>query len=254
MNTTTSHGGTSQPVDWHPFRRQVQSLHSFVLTSHVRPDCDALGSELGMARVLLAMGKDVCIANGQGTPTNLHFIDPQGAIQVVGENVSAAELLQRDALIVLDTSSWAQLGPMADVVRAFTGCRMLVDHHLSEDDLGALRFKDVTAEATGRLVVEAADALGVALDHSMANPLFAAVATDTGWFRFGSTMPATYELAARLMAAGADPPAIYNALYEQDTLGRLRLRGLVLSRTVTELGGRLGPHVRDQRGLRCRSG
>ena len=239
MNNSTSPGRPSPSIDWQPFRQEVQTRHSFVLTSHIRPDCDALGSELGMARVLLALGKDVWIVNGQATPSNLEFIDPERMIRVVGDDVSPADVQRRDAVIVLDTSAWVQLGPMADVVRAFSGCKLLIDHHVSEDDLGAHRFKDATAEATGRLVVEAADALGVALDASMADPLFAALATDTGWFRFGSTSPATYELAGRLMAAGANPPAIYNALYERDTLGRLRLRGLILSRTVTELGGRL---------------
>ena len=82
----------------------------------------------------------------------------------------------------------------------------------------------------GVLVVEAAEALGVKLTPEMAMPLFAAVATDTGWFRFSSTSPGTYRCAAKLMEAGAKPAAIYNSLYEQDTLGRMRLRGLVLTR------------------------
>jgi bifunctional oligoribonuclease and PAP phosphatase NrnA len=141
--------------------------------------------------------------------------------------------------MILDTSAWAQLGPMSDFIRSFPGKKIVIDHHVSEDDLGAEPFKDVTAEATGRLVVEAAEALGVQLAREMATPLFAAVATDTGWFRFASTSPGTYRVAAKLMEAGAEPAAIYNALYEQDTLARMKLRGLILSRIETELGGRL---------------
>src|SRR5205807_6638405 len=87
--------------------------------------------------------------------------------------------------------------------------------------------------------VEAADALSVKRTPEMATPLFAAVATDTGWYRFASTKPDTYRCAARLMEAGANPAAIYNSLHERDTLGRVRLRGVILSRGETELEGRL---------------
>jgi phosphoesterase RecJ-like protein len=110
---------------------------------------------------------------------------------------------------------------------------------MSADDLGAEEFKNTEAEATGRLVVEAAEALGVALTAEMAMPLFAALEKDTGWYRFASASAGTYRVAAKLIDAGANPAAIYNALYEQDTLGRMKLRGLVLSRIETELDGRL---------------
>ncbi len=86
-------------------------------------------------------------------------------------------------------------------------------------------FKNTSAEATGRLVVEAADALGVALTPEIAAPAYAALATDTGWFRFASTSADTYRLAGRLVDAGAKPDLLYKQLYEGDTLGRVRLIG-----------------------------
>ena len=226
-------------VEWGKFVEIVNQHQRFLLTSHIRPDCDALGSELGMAEVLRACGKQVRIVNGQSTPHNLRFIDPDQSIQAIGVDVTADQLRDTEVLIILDTSAWAQLGPMSEVVRAARCTKAVIDHHQSEDDLGAEPFKDVTAEATGSLVVHAADALRVPLTPQMANPLFAAVATDTGWFRFPSVSGETYRVAARLMDAGAVPSAIYNALYEQDSVGRIRLRGMILSRTVTELDGSL---------------
>jgi phosphoesterase RecJ-like protein len=226
-------------IQWSRFVEIINAHQRFLLVSHIRPDCDALGSELGMAGVLEAVGKTVRIVNGQATPPNLAFIDPTKRIGVIGETVQPAELANIEALMILDTSAWAQLGPMTDFIRAFPGKKLVVDHHLSEDDIGAEPFKDVTAEATGRLVVEAAEALGVALTAEMAMPLFAAIATDTGWFRFPSTSSGTYRVAAKLLDAGANPAAIYNALYERDTLGRMKLRGLVLTRIEAELAGRL---------------
>ncbi|MCR4414199.1 MAG: DHHA1 domain-containing protein, partial [Thermoguttaceae bacterium] len=95
------------------------------------------------------------------------------------------------------------------------------------------------AEATGRLVFEAAGQLGVPMTPEIATPLFAALATDTGWFRFASTTPQTYRLAAVLTEAGAVPHQMYKDLYENDSPARLRLVGRALSRVKTELDGRL---------------
>ena len=170
-------------INWPRFVEIVQQHQRFLLVSHVRPDCDALGSELGMCGVLETLGKQVIICNGQATPPNLAFIDPQRKIKAIGVDMTAEGLADVEVLMVLDTSAWAQLGPMSDVIRTTAAKKIVLDHHKSEDDLGAESFKDVTAEATGRLVFEAAAQLGVPLTPAIAIPLFAAVATDTGYLR-----------------------------------------------------------------------
>jgi phosphoesterase RecJ-like protein len=226
-------------IDWPKFVEIVREHRTFLLTSHIRPDCDALGSELGMAGVLDALGKEVLIVNGQPTPPNLAFIDPQRRILALGRDLAVGELPRTDVLMILDTSAWAQLGPMADVVRSSASRKIVVDHHVSEDDLQALAFKDRQVEATGRLVLEAARQLDVTLTPQIAVPVFAAIATDTGWFRFSSTRATTYRAAADLIDAGARPDEIFSQLYERDTIGRVRLRGLILSRVQAEREGRL---------------
>lgn len=227
------------PINWPRFVELVRKHNNFLLVSHVRPDCDALGSELGMCGVLETLGKRVTICNGQATPPNLAFIDPGKKIKAIGVDVRPDELKDIDLLMVLDTSAWAQLGPMSDVIRGSTATKIVLDHHQSNDDLGAEWFKDVTAEATGRLVFDAAGHLGVALSPEIAVPLFAAVATDTGWFRFGSTSPTTLRCAASLVEAGANPASIYASLYEQMTHARLMLIGRTLATSEAELNGRL---------------
>lgn len=226
-------------VNWTRFAEVVRAHQNFLLTSHIRPDCDALGSELGMAGILESLGKRVMIVNGHPTPPNLAFIDPQRRIRVLNEGVTADELSDIEILLVLDTSAWAQLGPMGDVLRSTRAKKIVVDHHVSEDDLDAEAFKDTQAEATGRLVVEAAEHLGVTLTPEIAMPVFAALATDTGWFRFNSTTALTYRTAAKLVDAGANPAQIYANLYETDTLARVQLRGTILGRIATDLDGRL---------------
>ncbi len=227
------------PIPWNRFTELVRSHDRFLLTSHIRPDCDALGSELGMAGVLAALGKHVLIVNAQQTPPNLAFIDPDKNLRTLGVNVEPHELETCEVLLVLDTSAWAQLGTMGDVIRASKAHKAILDHHVGEDDLDAELFKDPTAEATGRLVLDAAHHLGVRVTPEIARPLFAAVATDTGWFRFNSTTGTTFRAGADLVDAGAVPSEIYAELYEQDSLARLKLRGRILAHTKTDLDGRL---------------
>jgi bifunctional oligoribonuclease and PAP phosphatase NrnA len=225
-------------LDWDRLASILKSQKRFILTSHIRPDCDALGSELGMAGILEGMGKQVEIVNGHPTPPGLAFLDPSQKIKTIGEHISPDEVAG-DCLIVLDTSAWAQLGPMADVLRRFPGPKLCIDHHVGEDELGTEFFKDTSAEATGHLVTLCAKKMGVPITRHMATALYAAIATDTGWFRFASTTSATYRIIAELMDAGADPSGVYGDLYERDTLGRVRLRGRILARTEIEMDGRL---------------
>ena len=226
-------------INWPRFVEIVRSHDRFVLTTHIRPDGDALGSQLAMAAILESLGKDVLLCNAFAVPPNLQFLDAKRQSRQLGVDVTEADLTDRQVLIVLDTTAWAQLGAMSEVIKNTKMLKAVIDHHVSADDLGAELFKNVEAEATGRLVVEAADALGVTLIREIADPAFVALTTDTGWFRFSSTSAGTLRLAARLIDAGALPDQLYKHLYENDTHGRLQLIGLALAHTQTELGGRL---------------
>jgi phosphoesterase RecJ-like protein len=226
------------PIDWSPFTKFVNESRSFILTSHMRPDCDAIGSEIALALALRSLGKTARIINGDSVPPHIAFIDPNHDVHVLGRDVSPSDT-KSDAFVVLDTSAWSQLGPMADVVRSSTARKAVIDHHVSQDDLGATMFKDTTSESTGRLVLGAIDALGVAITPAIATALFAAIATDTGWFRFASVGEATFVAAARLVDAGAKPHEIFAKLYEQNSLARLLLQGRILSNVKSELSGRL---------------
>lgn len=226
-------------IDWQPLKQIIARHDSYVLTSHCRADCDAVGSELALAQILESLGKEVVIVNGDAVPEHIRFIDPANRVKELGRDVEPAQLKQIDCLIVVDTSAWAQLGPMADVVREFPGTRVVIDHHESQDDLQAAEFKDATAEATGRLILELGEALDVPLTLDIALPLFMAIATDTGWFRFSSVTNATFLALAKLVAAGVSPPTVFSHLFERHTLARIHLRGRILSNVVPDCSGRL---------------
>ncbi len=226
-------------IPWSRFVEIVGKHQRFVLTTHVRPDGDALGSELAMALILESLGKDVLVCNAFAVPPNLRFLDPQHKLGQLDVDVPAARLDDREVLIILDTTAWAQLGSMGAVIKSTKALKAVIDHHVSGDDLGAELFKNSDAEATGRLVVEAADQLGVPLTPTIAKAAFVALTTDTGWFRFSSTTADTLRLAGRLVEAGAAPDQLYKDLYENDSHGRLQLIGRALSHAEAELGGRL---------------
>lgn len=226
-------------IPWSRFAEIVAGNRRFLLTTHVRPDGDALGSQLAMMAILESLGKEVQACNAFPVPPNLRFLDPNGRLRQLGADVSPEQLEDFDVLIIVDTTAWAQLGTMAEVVKKSRATKVVIDHHRSGDDLGAELFKNPTADAAGRLVIEAADALGVRLSPEIARPAMVALATDTGWFRFSSTTPDTLRLAARLVEAGAAPAMLYQELYETDSHARVRLIGRAMDRTETELDGRL---------------
>lgn len=224
-------------LQWDPLVDLVRRHRSFLLTTHVRPDGDGIGSMLALGEALASQGKQVRMVVLSIFPPRYDFLDPDKRIErfeLPGERWKQAEVA-----IVLDTGTRNQLGDFAGFLDSLTVPKLVIDHHPTQDDLGATRLVDVTAEATGRLAYEAIRALGGTLTPMSANALFAALAMDTGWFRHNNTTPATFALAAELTAAGAKPTMLYDRLFEQNTLGRLKLIGLVLDRLRIDCNGQL---------------
>jgi phosphoesterase RecJ-like protein len=116
---------------------------------------------------------------------------------------------------------------------------LVIDHHVSEDDLSDRWFKDTSAEATARIVYEIGLRLKVPLTEAIATPLYAGLSTDTGGFRFPSASGESFRVAARLVDAGASPTAIYRELFEQDSLARLNLVGRTLAGATTFHDGKV---------------
>jgi phosphoesterase RecJ-like protein len=202
--------------------------------THRSPDADGLGSQLALSESLKTLGKKPRIAIASKFPARYQFLDPQ---RTTIEDFQPSAFTDCDSVLVLDTGTWNQLGDFGDWLKASPLPRAVVDHHRTQDDLGGLRFVDVSAEATGRLVHEIIEALGVSLTPAVANHLFMAVATDTGWFRHPNATSATFSLAAHLVSSGANPTRLYENLYETSSLARYRLIGAALQRLELRLSG-----------------
>ncbi|QDT52977.1 NanoRNase/pAp phosphatase [Caulifigura coniformis] len=226
-------------IDWRPLIAIVHDAHRFVITSHVRPDADAIGSEMGLAGALRALGKDVRIINPSATPNHLSFLDPHASIFKLGEGITVEEACQTDVHIIVDTSAWQQIDTVGKVIEKTAATKVVIDHHISSDNLGAVEFKDTSAAAAGVLVLEFIEALGLVPNIDQATQIFTAIATDTGWFRFPSVDVRTMDCVKRLVGFGVQPAVVYRELYERSTLSRLKLHGRVLSRVAVDFEGKL---------------
>lgn len=224
-------------IDWQPIATVIRAKQRFLVTTHVRPDPDGLGSMLGLAEGLVALGKDVGMVVSSIYPPRYDFLDPHKRIrrfQLPGDEYRGFE-----AVVVLDTGTWNQLGDFGSFLKTLNVPKFVIDHHPTQDDLGATRLVDISAEATGRLVYDLLQHLQAPLSKDAAQFLFAAVATDTGWYRHSNTTAPTFALAEALCRAGANPTWLYDQIYEQNRLPRLHLMGLVLQRLQTTENGQI---------------
>ena len=226
------------PIDWTPFVEFVRAHQRFLIMTHDRPDGDALGSEIGLACALRQLGKSVRVAVVSDLGPRYEFTNT-GATPIERFRAPGDEFKNIDAIVVVDTGTWSQLKEFGPFMQSMNCGKAVIDHHRTQDDIGGLRFVDTTAEAAGRLVYEATLALGVPVSAEAANALFLALATDTGWFRHSSVGPRTFELARELVAAGARPTPLYDAVYATSTLARMKLTGRAMERMKAEAGGRV---------------
>jgi nanoRNase/pAp phosphatase (c-di-AMP/oligoRNAs hydrolase) len=170
----------------------------------------------------------------------------QGRLPVAGQRYGAAEKRELQQLVFTEEKAAAEAfakvkagSSLADVAKEMRANVLVIDHHVSEDDISDRWFKDTSAEATARIVYEIGLRLKVPLTERIATPLYAGLSTDTGGFRFPSTSGESFRVAARLVDAGASPPPIYRELFEQDSIARLHLVGRTLAGAEVSHEGRV---------------
>jgi phosphoesterase RecJ-like protein len=201
-----------------------------VVTSHMRPDGDSIGSSLALAWALREIGTEARVVHRDRPP--LQFAEFAGVEEIeIGEAIPAGT----DAVVVLECGDLARTG-----LSGFDGLPVVnIDHHPGNTGYGDVHWFDGTASALGEMVFEIIAELGVPLTAAMATQLFVAVVTDTGSFRYPGVSPRTFSICARLLEAGADPVSVARKLFDSHTLGRLRLQAAVLQTLEVDPSGRL---------------
>jgi phosphoesterase RecJ-like protein len=197
---------------------------SFVLLSHVRPDGDAIGSQIALGYSLLAMGKSVRLINEDGLPENLAFM--KGADRI--ETPPAAPL-DVEVAIALDTATKPRLGENALHAASNAKLWLNIDHHISNPKYGDLNLIDATSPATGEILYDLITALGMPMPEESRDAIYVAVSTDTGSFQYPSTTARTYEMAADLVRRGLDVGTINSLTYDENPYRRLELMRALLN-------------------------
>lgn len=227
-------------LNFDPIKKIILEKQKFVLTTHVNPDGDGLGSEIALARFLKKLGKEVHIINHSKTPKNYEFLDPYKEILQFDEKRDAEKILHADIIFVVDTNHPDRLRSVQPYVLKSKAIKICIDHHLDKDDFADYYLLDEGATATGEIVYHLLTALnGSNLDREIARGLYTSIMTDTGSFRFPQTDPEIHRIAAHLIQCGADPTKIFQEVYEKGPISRVRLLGKVLSNLQTAYDGKV---------------
>jgi phosphoesterase RecJ-like protein len=236
--------------------RVLRENKKFAVLSHLRPDGDALGSQLALGLSLKELGKDVRVWNEDGMLEKYNFI-PNAAMltkpPAIPEDV--------DVAIALDTAIQNRLGTAFAAVRS-PKFWINIDHHPSNPGYGDLVYVDSSAPATGQIIFELIKSQNFPLNRAIAENLYVAISTDTGSFQYPNTTTRTFEIAAELVRAGVEVGRVSQQLYEnyprrrlellRELLGTMRFEadGRVARFSLTRsLAGKLGVLPEDNEGL-----
>ncbi len=209
---------------------QIRRRQRFVVASHVRPDGDAIGSQLAMAFALRALGKDVRVVNRDPAPAP--FLDFPG--------VSAIEIAPSvsdpgDAVIVMECGDLSRTG----VAGLDGGYVINIDHHLGNTHYGQLNCVDMSAAACGEMVFDLIGELGVPLTADIAVHIYVTILTDTGSFHYSGITPKTFDICRQCIEAGVDAPAVARRIFDRNHIGRLKIYGAVLNQMRVDPTGRI---------------
>lgn len=219
--------------------QRLRAGHRFLITSHTSPDGDAIGSELGLARILRALGKSATIWNRDPVPA-LYTPLPGSERIHVGSEPPTGFPDQFDTWVVLECPTPDRTGLEAALAAVPI---VNIDHHLGNSHYGAANWIDTSAPAVGEMVHRLAHGLHHDLDAETATSLYLTLVTDTGGFRFSNATPIAFEAAAALVREGARPEQVAEWLYERQPVAALRLLGAMLATLELHDGGRVASVV-----------
>jgi phosphoesterase RecJ-like protein len=207
-----------------------RTKQSFVITSHVNPDADAIGSEVALALYLKDKGKDVIIINQSETPDHLQFLTSLFPVHQYNGNLDH-HILRTECFCVVDTNSPKRFSALADAVQNSKAYKVCIDHHLEQEPFADLYVIDTEVPATSELLyrIFAADD-PAAITPAIAKGLYAGIMTDTGSFKFPKTDHETHIITADLLNRGVDPYSVYQSIYESGEINKIHLLGKALER------------------------
>lgn len=220
------------------FERLVKSSSkSIVIIPHTNPDGDAMGSVLGLWRVLINAGYKVKVVSPTKYPEFYHWMDGHDEVIIFSHHPkqSARAFEEADLVICMDFNQLSRLGDMRPLVENFAGKKILVDHHPFPGNFADLQISETTFSSTAELIFSVLQPTGFAqyLDKNAATSFFTGLMTDTGSFDFNVSNPNTFEVAAQLTRMGINQLDIHSKVYDNYSADRMKLMGFCLSNRMT---------------------
>ncbi|MCH8953881.1 bifunctional oligoribonuclease/PAP phosphatase NrnA [candidate division KSB1 bacterium] len=217
----------------------IERGQHFVLTTHVNPDGDGLGSEAALAAFLTDMGKDVFIFNSSQVPDNYKFLDPDNNIKVYESESDRETLLTADCIFILDISDWDRLKQVGKDIRDSKITQICIDHHPTNFKFADINLIDTKACSTGELVYDFLRFCDTKITKQIAEALYTSILTDTGWFQFSNSSAKAFSIVADLVKNGARPDKIYEKVRECESINKVKLFAHALRTLRLEHGGRI---------------
>lgn len=208
----------------------LRGRHSFILSSHARPDGDAVGSQIALGLALERLGKTVRLLNRDPVPVPYRPLPATDRITVTSTADGPA-----DMVVLLECGDVSR----PDVAGLDRYPLVNIDHHPGNAMYGGLNWVDESAAACGELVADLVDALGVPWDQAIATHLFLAITTDTGGFRYGPMSGRTFDICRRVADTGVDLAALSRQIFDSHSIGRVRLTGSLLHAMALDDDGRI---------------
>ncbi len=214
----------------------IRAHDHFLLTSHARPDGDAIGSQLAMAFALDALGKRVRLINKDAVPGAYRGF-PGAERIIVADAVPALDGVapEAEATIVMECGDLKR----PEVAGLERPTVINIDHHIGNSMYGTVNWFDASAAACAEMVADVIDALGVTWTTDIASHLYLGIATDTGGFRHGPISERTFRICARVAATGVAPAQLSREIFDSFSIGRIRLTGALLNAMELHHDGRL---------------
>ncbi len=217
-------------IDFDLLKNILVKYNSFLITTHVNPDADAIGSEVALYFILKELGKEIFIVNHSDTPYNLTFLDFDKKIEKYDEARHAPLFDKADVLIGVDFNRSDRIVSMSKKFNDSLKLKIAIDHHLDLEDFVNHFFLDNNYCATGHIIYDLIKKTNIVnLNYPIAYSIYAAIMTDTGSFRFEKTTPEVHLIAAELLKFGVIPGEVFDKIYDQSLFSKIKLLGTALN-------------------------
>lgn len=235
-------------VNFQKLRNIILSNNSFLITTHVNPDADAIGSEVAFYQILRALGKKGYIINHSETPYNLKFLDVDNVIRQFNLDDHAELFNKVDVLVALDFNRSDRTVSMKKNFEQSKAIKICIDHHQEPEKFVDYEFIDTEYSATGEIIFNLiTETKIVPLTKLIAEPIYAAIMTDTGSFRFERTTAKLHRKIATLLETGVNPTEIYDKIYDQSKFSKIKLLGRALNSIQLTADGKLAYMIITQK-------